>query len=529
MLDWQLLPSMSIFSVQYSPSYITACFGLLYQWRIFATYHYQWTLHVYTIAHAIPRRIIFDNLIMATSSTSNAHQTHKLPTDPTITHVETKDVRFPTSLSREGSDAMNAAGDYSAAYCILHTTSDITGHGMSFTIGRGNQLVCAAIPLLASSLLNKPLSTLVSNMGATWDLLVSDSQLRWIGPEKGVTHLALGAVVNAIWDLWAKTLSLPVWRLVAELTPAEIVRCIPFRYIDDALSPSEALNLLTTTAASGLSDRLAHATSNTAVPAYTTSAGWLGYSIPQLRSLLRTALTQGYKHFKLKVGGSLTSDMERLTAARDELGYDRGNVLMVDANQVWGVGEAISNMRALARFKPWFIEEPTSPDDVLGHATIRAALAADGIGVASGEMCQNRVVFKQMLQAGALDVVQVDACRLGGLNEVLAVLLLARKFGVPVVPHSGGVGLPEYTQHVSLIDYLVVSGERSLLEYVDGLHEHFMHPCRTKDGFYVTPLEAGYSVEMKKESMDRFEFPGKEGVSWWRSEEAKVITEGDRI
>lgn len=427
---------------------------------------------------------------------------------------------------------MNAAGNYSAAYCMLHTSQGPhTGHGMTFTIGRGNDLVCAAIPQMGAPLLSRSLSSLVADMGATWRLLVSDSQLRWIGPEKGVTHLALGAVVNALWDLWAKVLGKPVWRLVADMTPAQLVRCIDFRYIDDALTPAEAVALLERTAAQGdRAARLRDVERSRAVPAYSTSAGWLGFATARMQALLRAQLAQGYRHFKLKVGSAdPAADAARLAAARDVLGYDAGNVLMLDANQVWGVREAITRVTALAAFKPAFIEEPTSPDDVLGHAAVRRALAPLGVGVATGEMCHSRVMFKQLLQARAVDVVQVDACRLGGLNEVLAVLLLARSFGVPVVPHSGGVGLPEYTQHVSTIDYLCVAGERGLLEYVDALHEHFLHPASVSDGYYVTPMEPGYSVEMKPESMERFAFPGEEGTGWWRSEEARPLLEGKRI
>ena len=422
---------------------------------------------------------------------------------------------------------MNAAGDYSAAYCILRTDSpQHSGHGMTFTIGRGNELVIAAIPHFTKRLLNKSLSSLVDNFGATWNSLVADSQVRWVGPEKGVTHLAAGAVTNALWDLWAKVLGMPVWKVVSSMTPEEVVRCIPFRYIEDAITPDEATNMLRASEKDKL-DRLRDAENSQAVPAYTTSAGWIGYGKDKMRQLLQEAEGQGYRHFKMKVGGSLDEDRERLAITRDVIGFDKGNVLMVDANQVWGVPQAIKHMSSLAEFKPWFIEEPTSPDDVLGHAAIRKALKPLGVGVATGEMCQNRMMFKQLLQAEAIDVCQVDACRMGGLNEVLAVLLMAKKFEIPIVPHSGGVGLPEYTQHVSTIDYVVVSGKKSLLEYVDSLHEHFLHPSRVSKGNYVTPLEAGYSVEMKLNSMRKYEFPGEKGVSWWHTEEAKSILEND--
>lgn len=340
-------------------------------------------------------------------------------------------------------------------------------------------------------------------------------------------HLALGALVNALWDLWAKTLSKPVWRVVADMTPEELVRCIDFRYISDALSPEDAIVLLKEVE-DGKAARIKEAEDSKAVPAYTTSAGWLGYSEDKMKKLLLESEMQGYKHFKMKIGGNIEDDKRRLRVARDAIGYDRGNILMVDANQIWSVNEAIPWMIELHEFKPWFIEEPTSPDDVLGHKAVKDALAPYGIGVATGEMCQNRVMFKQFLQAGALTVLQPDACRVGGLNEVLAILLLARKFGIPIVPHSGGVGLPEYTQHLSTIDYVVISGRRSVLEYVDHLHEHFMHPAGVSGGWIQTPKAPGYSVEMKEESMIEFGFPGQEG-GFWKSEEAKPILEGSRI
>lgn len=436
-----------------------------------------------------------------------------------IVAFESRDVRFPTSLDKTGSDAMNDAGDYSAAYCILKTDGPFEGHGMTFTIGRGNDVVCSAIHHVAQRLVEHDLSALTANMGRTWRHLVADSQLRWIGPEKGVIHLALGAVVNALWDLWAKTEDKPLWKLVADFTPEEFVRCIDFRYITDAITPEEAVKMLTETL-EGKDRRVEEASVDRAVPAYTTSAGWLGYGEDKMRSLLQETLEQGYKHFKIKVGGSVEEDRRRLRIARDIIGYDSGNILMVDANQVWSVPEAIEYMKQLAEFRPWFIEEPTSPDDILGHAAIRKALKPLGVGVATGEMCQNRVVFKQLLQAQAIDVCQIDACRMGGVNEVLAVLLMAKKFGVPIVPHSGGVGLPEYTQHLSTIDYVCVSGKLSLLEYVDHLHEHFLHPSVIKDGYYTTPKDPGYSVEMKKESMEEFGFPNG---TFWKSEQAKGI------
>ncbi|KIW49813.1 L-galactonate dehydratase [Exophiala xenobiotica] len=436
-----------------------------------------------------------------------------------------------TSLDKTGSDGMNVGPDYSSAYCVVTTDTDFVGHGMTFTIGRGNELVCAAIDLLGPLVVGKELDSLTSDWGKTWRYLTSDSQLRWIGPEKGVIHLALGAVVNALWDLWAKSLGKPLWMVIADMTPEEVVRCIDFRYIQDALTPEEAVELLTQ-AQEGKAERLQEALKNRAVPAYTTSAGWLGYSEAKMKRILQQSLDDGFRHFKLKVGTNLEVDRKRLSIAREIIGFDKGNTLMVDANQVWSVTEAVPYMLSLAEFKPWFIEEPTSPDDVLGHAVIRKALSNTphgAIGVATGEMCQNRVIFKQLLQAGAVDVIQPDACRVGGVNEVLAILLLARKFNVPIVPHSGGVGLPEYTQHLSTVDYVVISGKKSLLEYVDHLHEHFLHPSRIEAGYYVTPLEAGYSVELKPQSMERFTFPGEEGTSWWRTLDAEPVIKAPRV
>lgn len=331
-----------------------------------------------------------------------------------------------------------------------------------------------------------------------------------------------------MWDLWAKVLGKPVWRIVADMSPEDFVRCIDFRYITDAITPEEAVELLKAVEG-GKEKRIQEALESKAVPAYTTSAGWLGYGEDKMKGLLEETLAQGYKHFKLKVGSSIEEDKKRLGIAREVIGYDKGNILMVDANQIWSVPEAIDYMKQLAEFKPWFIEEPTSPDDILGHKAVREALKPYGISVATGEMCQNRVIFKQLIVSGAIDVCQIDACRMGGVNEVLAVLLIAAKYGVPIVPHSGGVGLPEYTQHLSTIDYVVVSGKLSVLEYVDHLHEHFVNPSIIKDGYYQTPTEPGYSVEMKPESMDRFTYPGEKGVSWWTSDEAKPILEGPKF
>lgn len=387
-------------------------------------------------------------------------------------------------------------------------------------------MVCAAIDATATMVVGKNLDELTTDWGRTWRRLTSDSQLRWVGPEKGVVHMALGAVVNAIWDLWSKYLGKPLWRVVAEMTPEELVRCIDFRYITDALTPTEAIQLLKEVE-DGKAERIAEAERNRAVPAYTTSAGWLGYDEKKMKELLKESLDLGFKYFKLKVGFNLDHDRRRLAIAREIIGYDRGNTLMIDANQVWSVPEAVEYMGSLVEFQPWFIEEPTSPDDILGHASVKKSLKGK-TRVATGEMVQNRIIFKQLLQAEAVDIIQPDACRVGGVNEVLAILLLARKFGVPIVPHSGGVGLPEYTQHLSTIDFVAISGKKSVLEYVDHLHEHFLTPARIENGHYVTPVDPGYSVQMFPESVDKYLFPGEDGISWWTTQAGKDTTEAGR-
>ena len=426
----------------------------------------------------------------------------------TITDVVARDIRFPTSRERIGSDAMNLDPDYSAAYVILTTSAHgLEGHGLTFTIGRGNELCVEAVEALKPLIIGKTLASFTSDMGAFWRMITGDSQLRWVGPEKGVIHLATAAIVNAVWDLWAKAEGKPVWRLLCEMSPEEIVRCIDFRYITDALTPDDALGILRENA-STRSQRIAEMERD-GYPAYTTSAGWLGYTDDHLRELCRTALAEGWTHFKIKVGADLDDDIRRSTIIREEIG-DRK--LMMDANQRWDVGEAIENMRTLARFDPWWIEEPTSPDDVLGHAAIAKAIAP--IGVATGEHCQNRVVFKQLMQANAISFCQIDSCRLGGVNEIIAVLLMAKKFGIPVCPHAGGVGLCEYVQHLSIFDYVCVSAslENRLLEFVDHLHEHFIDPVRMKNGRYMPPHAPGYSITMKPESLNEHEFPN--GLAW---------------
>ena len=423
-----------------------------------------------------------------------------------VRSVRVLDVRFPTSQQLDGSDAMNPDPDYSAAYVVLETDRPgLEGHGLTFTIGRGNEVCCAAIEAMRHLVVGLDLQWVAEDMGRFWRHITSDSQLRWIGPDKGAIHLATGAVVNAMWDLWAKAVGKPVWQLVADMSPEALVRCIDFRYITDCITPEEALALLRD-AAVGKAERVATLQAE-GYPCYTTSAGWLGYSDEKLRSLAQEAVDAGFNHIKLKVGRDLQDDIRRLTVAREVLGPDRH--LMIDANQVWEVDQAIDWVRQLAFAKPWFIEEPTSPDDVEGHRKIRAGIAPV-VKMASGEMCQNRIMFKQFIMRGAIDVVQIDACRLGGVNEILAVMLMAAKYKLPVCPHAGGVGLCEYVQHLSMIDYLCIAGTREgrVIEYVDHLHEHFVEPCVIRGAAYMPPTAAGFSITMKPESLDRYRFGG---------------------
>ncbi|WP_077032821.1 L-fuconate dehydratase [Pelomonas sp. KK5] len=423
-----------------------------------------------------------------------------------ITSMRVHDVRFPTSEHLDGSDAMNPDPDYSAAYVVLGTdTPGLEGHGLTFTIGRGNEICCAAIRSMERLVVGLELDWIAENMGRFWRHVTSDSQLRWIGPDKGAIHLATGAVVNAAWDLWAKAERKPVWRLVAEMSPEELVRCIDFRYITDCITPDEALALLKERA-KGKDERMADLLAN-GYPCYTTSAGWLGYPDDKLRRLAQEAVDAGFNHVKLKVGRDLQDDIRRLRIAREVLGPDRN--LMIDANQVWDVDQAIEWLGHLAFAKPWFIEEPTSPDDIAGHRKIRQAMQGH-MQVATGEMCQNRIMFKQLIMEGAIDVVQIDACRLGGVNEVLAVMLMAAKHGLKVCPHAGGVGLCEYVQHLSMIDYLCIAGtkEGRVIEYVDHLHEHFVDPCVIRGAAYMPPERPGYSIEMKPASLAQYAFKG---------------------
>ena len=434
--------------------------------------------------------------------------TNRMPT--TITNVTVRDIRFPTSLTLDGSDAINVDPDYSATYVVLGTDSSrgLQGHGLTFTNGRGNEVTVAAVHALKHHVLGQTLESLVNDFAGFWLRITSDSQVRWLGPEKGAIHLATGALVNSVWDLYARSEGKPVWKLLVDMSPEQLVACIPFRHITDALTPQEAIAILERNESTKADrEKEMHAVG---YPAYTTSAGWLGYSDEKVRDLVRVGLAEGWAHFKMKVGRDLNDDVRRAAIIREEIGPDCK--LMMDANQIWDVDQAIEWMKPLAKFQPWWIEEPTSPDDVLGHAKIAKAVAP--IGVATGEACQNRVIFKQLLQAGAISFCQIDSCRLAGVNEVLAVMLMAAKFGVPVCPHAGGVGLCEYVQHFSLFDYIAVSASLNnrITEYVDHLHEHFVYPVLMKNGRYLPPLDPGYSIEMKEESLERYEFP--DGEAW---------------
>jgi len=435
----------------------------------------------------------------------------------TIIRVEVHDIRFPTSLSADGSDAMNKDGDYSAAYVAVRTDNPaLSGYGFTFTIGRGNDVCALAARRRGEALIGLDVGETVADLGGVYRRMKSDSQLRWLGPEKGVEHLALAAVMNAVWDLAARAAGKPLWRLLVDMTPEQLVDAADLQYLSDALTREEALAMLTELAPSR-ANRIAYLEQN-GYPCYTTSAGWLGYSDEKLRRLCQEAVDQGYRHIKLKVGASLEDDIRRCAIAREVIGDDAE--LMIDANQVWDVPQAIEWVEQLARFRPLWIEEPTSPDDVLGHAAIRRAVRP--IGVASGEHGMNRVLFKQMFQADALDYCQLDAARLGSVNEVLAVYLLAKKFDVPVCPHAGGVGLCELVQHLSVFDYVAVSGslDHRVTEYVDHLHEHFVAPCVVRDGAYVLPTAPGYSAEMYESSIEQYAFPTG---AYWAGDRSAVL------
>ena len=422
-----------------------------------------------------------------------------------IVKLTTYDLRFPTSDNLDGSDAMNPDPDYSAAYVIIETDDNsLTGHSFAFTLGRGNDLCCEAIKALQHLVIGLDLNWIEENQSVFSRRMTSDSQLRWVGPEKGIIHMASGAIINAVWDVLAKSKKKPLWKLISDMNPKQISNCIDFRHITDFLNEDEAISILSKhqdTKSSRIS-----ILEKEGYPCYVTSAGWLGYSDEKLKRLCLEAKSNGFEYVKLKVGKNLKDDMRRLDIARTTLGSDIK--IMIDANQVWEVDQAIKWMKSLAEFNPYFIEEPTSPDDIIGHKKIREAIYP--IKVATGEAVQNRIIFKQLISENAIDIVQVDACRMGGLNEVLAVQLMAAKNNLPVWPHAGGVGLCEYSQHLAMIDYLCISGRKNeqVIEYVDHLHEHFVNPCIIKNAAYMLPKESGFSVEMKPETLKKYLFKG---------------------
>ena len=436
----------------------------------------------------------------------------------TIQKIRVNDLRFPTSREQIGSDAVNKDPDYSAAYCILETDGGLEGHGLTFTLGRGTELVVGALQYLSRRAVGRTLESITSDLNGFYLELIGDTQFRWLGPEKGVVHLAVGALLNAVWDLYAKAERKPVWRLLAEMSPEQIVAAIDFRYIADALTPAEALDILRA-GQQGKAERLAQL-EEYGYPAYTTSPGWFGFSDEKIRRLCREAIAEGWTTFKLKVGGRPEDDLRRGLIVREEIGWE--NRLMVDANQRWGVEEAIARTRQLEELKPWWMEEPTSPDDILGHARIRRETSTR---IATGEHCHNSVMFKQLMQAGAIDVCQIDSCRVAGVNENLSILLMAAKFGVPVCPHAGGVGLCEYVQHLSIFDFLSVSCtlQDRVIEYVDHLHEHFRDPVVMRAGRYMVPQNPGYSGEILPESLEQFAFPG--GAAWKGHDDAVCLVQ----
>lgn len=425
---------------------------------------------------------------------------------PTITSINTQDVRFPTSLELDGSDAVNVDPDYSAAYVVIRTDAGDEGHGFVFSCGRGNEILAAAIDAYARLLVGRDIVELIYDLGAASRLLIHDSQLRWLGPEKGVTQMACGALVSALWDIRARRENKPLWLLLSEMSPEELVSVVDFTHIRDALSPEEALEILRA-GQEGKAERIA-ALKADGFPAYTTSPGWLGYSDEKLVRLSKEAAADGFSMIKLKVGGSIDDDRRRMALARDAVG---SLPIAIDANQRWEVSEAIEWVNQLAEFDPYWIEEPTSTDDILGHADIRRGVAP--VRVATGEAVASRIVFKQLLQAGAIDVLQLDSTRVAGVNENIAILLLAAKFGVPVCPHAGGVGLCELVQHFSFFDYAVVgrSQDNRMIEFVDHLHEHFAEPVRITGGRYAAPRLPGTGAEMLSASRIRWEFPNGQG------------------
>jgi L-fuconate dehydratase len=426
-----------------------------------------------------------------------------------ITALNVFDVRFPTSTMLDGSDAMNADPDYSAGYLRIDTDqAGLSGHSLVFTIGRGNDVQIAAIKMLVERFAGMDIDEAFKNIGQITRQLSSDSQIRWLGPDTGVFHMGIGAVLNALWDLFAKARNVPLWKLLADMSPEEIVAAIDFRYISDAITPAEALAILKKSeGAKAENEKILRATG---LPAYTTTPGWLGYSDEKMLDLTKQAMADGFTLIKYKCGKSKEDDRRRLTKVRELVGPDFS--IAIDANQVWDVDTAIDWVNSLAEFKLRWIEEPTHPEDVLGHARIAREVAPTP--VATGEMASNRMIFKQLLQSNAISVMQIDATRVAGVNENLANILMAAKFGIPVCPHAGGVGLCEMVQHMAMFDAVAVTGHHSkrIVEYVDHLHNHFVVPTNVVNGYYIAPTEPGAGAEMFQASIDEFLFPT--GTYW---------------
>ncbi|KAL6434146.1 hypothetical protein ACFW04_005937 [Cataglyphis niger] len=432
-----------------------------------------------------------------------------------IIDIEVHDIRFPTSLQHHGSDAMHTDPDYSCAYVTIKTDTEYEGYGLTFTLGRGTEIVVLACKSLFKIVKNHTTREIYTNFASFWRKLTCDTQLRWVGPEKGVIHLATAAIVNALWDLWARIEGKPVWKLLTDMSPEQLVSTIDFRYIRDIVTEQEAIEMLERNAVHKQIKELT--LKENGFPAYTTQVGWLGYSDQQVEDLCKSFLDRGFEAFKIKVGQNLDDDIKRCEMIRKVIGYE--NKLMLDANQVWEVEQAIEWMKKLAKYKPLWIEEPTSPDDIFGHSQIKDALKKYNIGIASGEMCANRVMFKQFLMFG-LDFCQIDSARIGGINEILAVYFMAKKLKIPVCPHAGGVGLCEMVQHLQMWDYICLSQttENRMIEYVDQQHEHFENPVHIRNAYYMPPLSSGYSTKLKNECIMEYAYP--EG-NYWKSQEIK--------
>lgn len=428
-----------------------------------------------------------------------------------ITDIDVKDIRFPTAQRSYGSDVMHSDPNYSSAYVIISTNTGYKGYGMTFTLGRGTEIVVCAIKSLIPLIINVNVQDIFQNFSTYWRELTSESQLRWMGPEKGVIHLATAALVNALWDLWARIENKPVWKLLIDMKPEELVSTIDFRYLTDIITAEEAIQILYQNQDG--KEKREEIMKIEGYPAYTTQVGWIGYSAEKVVQLCKKYVELGFTGFKIKVGGNLSEDKVRCRMVRDIIGPN--NYLMIDSNQAWNVTDAINWVTELSEFKLHWIEEPTSPDDILGHVTISRALNPIGIKVASGEMCSNRVLFKQFLQSGAIQICQIDSCRLGSINEILSVYLMAKKLNVPVCPHAGGVGLCEMVQHLQMFDYISLGSDiqpGQFIEYVDEEHEHFTTKILVRNGKYIAPMDPGYGVRFKQDVFSKFEFP--HGTVW---------------